>query len=317
MTFTTRDKILLGVLAVILFVGMMYLYGVMPANEEADKLATDATTKQKQLNELLAKIAAIDTESLDDEYDELLDYYYTTKESLQDMATLPQEVEIIALERKIVKLLDDNGIKGYSTTSWKINRQQQTTSYDGESIMYEIVQAVCPVPFQVAPEVFHDFIGAIHDNEFYSISDISVTYSVDTETVTGEDGQETVVSTRYAKGNFTLNYFMAAKTTEAKLPQLLSEVTGLVSDGASLTFATVENAVGYEFYTISASGTVLPVPYLYVKDNGDATITVTFSSRYLDSGVHTVAVRAVGDKSEGYFKSPLPDAATETALVTV
>ena len=36
MTFTTRDKILLGVLAVILFVGMMYLYGVMPANEEAE-----------------------------------------------------------------------------------------------------------------------------------------------------------------------------------------------------------------------------------------------------------------------------------------
>ena len=30
-TFTTRDKILLLVLAVILFVGMMYLYGVMPA----------------------------------------------------------------------------------------------------------------------------------------------------------------------------------------------------------------------------------------------------------------------------------------------
>ena len=38
MTFTTRDKILLGVLAVILFVGMMYLYGVMPANEVAENL---------------------------------------------------------------------------------------------------------------------------------------------------------------------------------------------------------------------------------------------------------------------------------------
>ena len=76
MTFTTRDKILLGVLAVILFVGMMYLYGVMPANEEAEKLETQINTKQQELNDLLAKIAAININSLDAEYDKLLDYYY-------------------------------------------------------------------------------------------------------------------------------------------------------------------------------------------------------------------------------------------------
>ena len=317
MTFTTRDKILLGVLAVILFVGMMYLYGVMPANEEADKLASDATKKQQELNELLAKIAAINIDALDDEYDELLDYYYTTKESLEGVAKLPEEVEIIALERKIVKLLDDNGIKGYSTTSWKINRQQQTASYDGESVMYEIVQAVCPVPFKVAPEVFHDFIGAVHDNEFYSISDLSVTYSVETHTTTDEGGNDVTTTEKFAEGNFTLNYFMAARTEQANLPKLLPEVAGLAADGATLTFNTVDNAVGYEFYTVSASGTVTAVPYMYVKDNGEATLSVKFSSNYLTAGVHTVAVRAVGDKSEGYFKSPLPDKNTETVLVTV
>ena len=166
MTFTTRDKILLGVLAVILFVGMMYLYGVMPANEEADKLASDATKKQQELNELLAKIAAINIDALDDEYDELLDYYYTTKESLEG----------VALERKIIGFLDDNGMNGYNTTNWKLNANTLTAEYDGQGVLYEIIQAVCPVPFKVAPEVFHDFIGAVHDNEFYSISDLSVTY---------------------------------------------------------------------------------------------------------------------------------------------
>ena len=44
-TFTTRDKILLLVLAVILFVGMMYLYGVMPANEEVEDLRQTAGTR--------------------------------------------------------------------------------------------------------------------------------------------------------------------------------------------------------------------------------------------------------------------------------
>lgn len=317
MTFTTRDKILLGVLAVILFVGMMYLYGVMPANEEADKLASDATKKQQELNELLAKIAAINIDALDDEYDELLDYYYTTKESLEGVTKLPEEVGIVALERKIIGFLDDNGMNGYNTTNWKLNANTLTAEYDGQGVLYEIIQAVCPVPFKVAPEVFHDFIGAVHDNEFYSISDLSVTYSVEDHTTTDEGGNDVTTTEKFAEGNFTLNYFMAAETVEADLPKLLPEVTGLAADGATLTFNTVDNAVGYEFYTVSASGTVTAVPYMYVKDNGEATLSVKFSSNYLTAGVHTVAVRAVGSKSEGYFKSPLPDKNTETVLVTV
>ena len=316
MTFTTRDKILLGVLAVILFVGMMYIYGVMPANEEADELASKATTKQQELNTLLAQIAAINIDAVDDEYDELLDYYYTTKESLEGVTKLPEEVGVVALERKIIGFLDDNGMEGYNTTNWKLNTNTLTAEYDGQGVLYEIIQAVCPIPFKVAPEVFHAFIGAVHDSEFYAISELSVSYT--TETTSTTEGEETITTTtEYAEGNFTLVYFMAAETAEANLPKLLPEVTGLSVDGATVTFDTVENAVGYEFYIVSASGSATLVPYLYVSDNGKETMSVELTSRYLSSGVHTVAVRAVGDKSAGYFKSPLPDAATQTVTVTV
>ena len=54
-----------------------------------------------------------------------------------------------------------------------------------------------------------------------------------------------------------------------------------------------------------------------VNDNGENTMTVKFSSAQLASGAHTVAVRAVGNKTQGYFKSPLPDADTATVMVTI
>ena len=119
---------------------------------------------------------------------------------------------------------------------------------------------------------------------------------------------------------------MAVKTGEASAPQLLPEVGGLSADGATVTFNTVENAVKYEFYTVAADGTVNLVAAdgtvnliknFTVNDNGENTMTVKFSSAQLASGAHTVAVRAVGNKTQGYFKSPLPDADTATVMVTI
>ena len=67
LTFTTRDKILLLVLAVILFVGMMYLYGVMPANEEVEDLEGQIPAKQQELAQLQAQIAGLHSTGTDAE----------------------------------------------------------------------------------------------------------------------------------------------------------------------------------------------------------------------------------------------------------
>ena len=334
MTFTTRDKILLGVLAVILFVGMMYLYGVMPANEEAEKLETQINTKQQELNDLLAKIAAININSLDAEYDKLLDYYYTTKEELASTATLPDKIGIIAIERMVVAMLDSAGaglvdegiitqeqvgLSEYSTRGWKINEERLTAEYEGYQVGYYIAHADCSTSFRAHPEVVHDFIDEIKNNDFFTLTDISIVYSQ--EDITQEDpetGETTVVgSTPVAEGSITLVYYMAVKTGEANAPQLLPEVGGLSADGATVTFNTVENAVKYEFYTVAADGTVNLIKNFTVNDNGENTMTVKFSSAQLASGAHTVAVRAVGNKTQGYFKSPLPDADTTTVMVTI
>ena len=42
---TNRDKILLVLLAVILFAGMMYVYGIMPTNSEIETLEKQITEK--------------------------------------------------------------------------------------------------------------------------------------------------------------------------------------------------------------------------------------------------------------------------------
>ena len=330
MTFTTRDKILLGVLAVILFVGMMYLYGVMPADEEAEKLATQATQKQQELNELLAQIAAIDITSLEEDYDELLDYYYETKEDLEGSETLPEKVGIIAIERMIIGMLDDAGIEGYSTTGWKIEEERLSAAYDTYTVDYYIAHATCPIPFEVDPDKLHAFIDVVKDNPFFVISEITINYttkSVATDDTTGEGadpdagddtGATVVPEVPVAEGTMTLVYYMAAKEDAATgLPALLPEVTGLSADGATVTFNTVDNAVEYEFYTVAADGSCTLIKNFTVKDNGENTMSVKFSSAHLSAGVNTIAVRAVGDKSAGYFKSPKPDADTATVTVAI
>lgn len=330
MTFTTRDKILLGVLAVILFVGMMYIYGIMPADEEAEELATKATTKQQELNELLAQIAAIDITSLEEDYDELLDYYYSAKEDLEGTESLPDKVGIIAIERMIIGMLDEAGIEGYSTTGWKIEEEQLSAAYDTYTVDYYIAHATCPIPFEVDPDKLHAFIDVVKENPFFAISEISIEYTTKSASVddtTGEGGEPAagddaggtvVTETPIAQGSMTLVYYMAAKQDAATgLPALLPEVTGLSADGATVTFNTVDNAVKYEFYTVAADGSCTLIKNFTVNDNGEDTMSVKFSSAQLSSGVSTIAVRAVGDKSEGYFKSPKPDADTATVTVAV
>ena len=261
-TFTTRDKILLLVLAVILFVGMMYLYGVMPANEEVEDLEGQISAKQQELAQLQAQIAGINIAGIDAEYDKLLDYYYTA-----DRGELAENIGIIAINRMIIAVLDEHNISGYSTTGWRITEERLTGSYGDYTGDYYIASATCPVPYTAAPEDLYALIDYVNEDPFLIMTDLSINYveetpeteeptepGTDTEPTdpdTGTDPVEPVEPVIKAEGSFNLIYYMRVPKGAATVPALLGTVTGLTAEGATLTFDSVANATGYEFYTVT------------------------------------------------------------------
>ena len=96
----------------------------------------------------------------------------------------------------------------------------------------------------------------------------------------------------------------------------------LTAEGATLTFDSVANATGYEFYTVTETEggkTYSLIDNYTVNATAGETVSVTFTSALLNAGEHTIAVRAVGDKMAGWFKSaPLEtDGNVMTAVITV
>lgn len=323
-TFTTRDKILLLVLAVILFVGMMYLYGVMPANEEVEDLEGQISAKQQELAQLQAQIAGINIAGIDAEYDKLLDYYYTA-----DRGELAENIGIIAINRMIIAVLDEHNISGYSTTGWRITEERLTGSYGDYTGDYYIASATCPVPYTAAPEDLYALIDYVNEDPFLIMTDLSINYVEETpeteeptEPDTGTDPVEPVEPVIKAEGSFNLIYYMRVPKGAATVPALLGTVTGLTAEGATLTFDSVANATGYEFYTVTETegGKIYSLIENYtVNATAGETVSVTFTSAWLTAGEHTIAVRAVGDKMAGWFKSaPLEtDGNAMTAVITV
>lgn len=323
-TITTRDKILLAVLAVILFVGMMYLYGVMPANEEAADLEKEITAKQQELAELQAQIAAINIGAVDDEYDKLLDYYYTA-----DRGELAENLNIIAINRMVIAMLDEAKITGYSTVGWNITTQRLTGNYGDYKGEYLIATANITTPYKALPEDLYAFIADINADPFFTMTDISIEYVEEaaddgTETTpdTGETTEPTEPTVIMAQGTFNLVYYMRVATGGAEVPALLDTVTGLSAEGATLTFNSVANAESYEFYLVTETDGVKT--YSLIKNAAASAVegervSVTFTTAWLSAGEYTVAVRAVGDKMQGWFKSaPLEvDENAVTAVITV
>lgn len=323
-TFTTRDKILLLVLAVILFVGMMYLYGVMPANEEVEDLEGQISAKQQELAQLQAQIAGINIAGIDAEYDKLLDYYYTA-----DRGELAENIGIIAINRMIIAVLDEHNISGYSTTGWRITEERLTGSYGDYTGDYYIASATCPVPYTAAPEDLYALIDYVNEDPFLIMTDLSINYVEETpeteeptEPDTGTDPVEPVEPVIKAEGSFNLIYYMRVPKGAATVPALLGTVTGLTAEGATLTFDSVANATGYEFYIVTETEggkTYSLIDNYTVNATAGETVSVTFTSAWLNAGEHTIAVRAVGDKMAGWFKSaPLEtDGNAMTAVITV
>ena len=329
-TFTTRDKILLLVLAVILFVGMMYLYGVMPANEEVEDLEGQITAKQQELAQLQAQIAGINIAGIDAEYDKLLDYYYTA-----DRGELAENKGIIAIKRMIIASRDEPNLSGSSTTWWRITEERLTGSYGDYTGDYYIASATCPVPYTAAPEDLYALIDYVNEDPFLIMTELSINYveetpeteeptepGTGTEPVEPEPSEPAAEPVIKAEGSFNLIYYMRVPKGAATVPALLGTVTGLTAEGATLTFDSVANATGYEFYIVTETEggkTYSLIDNYTVNATAGETVSVTFTSALLNAGEHTIAVRAVGDKMEGWFKSaPLEtDGNAMTAVITV
>lgn len=291
---TNRDKILLVLLAVILFAGMMYVYGIMPTNSEIETLEKQITEKQQELRDLQLQVASINISALEKEYDKLLDYYYAA-----DKGELADKVGIIAINRMIIKMLDEHNIKAYSTIGWKINEESYTASFGDYKANYFVASATCPTPFEAEADDLYAFIETVRTNPFFRMSSLSVFYTQD------ETTGKTV-----AEGNFVLMYYMRANTGVAEVPALMADVQNVSSEGATVSFDAVEGAVKYELYIVTDGvdgKNYTLIDKASLNASGDGRQTYTFRTSALEPGTYTIAVRAVGDKMQGLFKSPLGD----------
>lgn len=297
---TNKDKILLVLLAVILFAGMMYVYGIMPANTEIEELEKKIEDKQTELRELQLQIASININALEKEYDKLLDFYYTA-----DKGELADKVGIIAINRMIIKMLDEHNISEYSTVGWKITEDSYTASFGDYKANYFVASATCSTPFKAAPADLYAFVETVRNNPFFRMTSLSISYSTDAET-----GEES------AAGNFVLMYYMRANTGVADVPALMNAVGNVSADGAVVSFDAVEGAVKYEFYSITEGNdgkTYTLLEKAGMTTSAEGRLSYMFGSAALERGTHTIGVRAVGDKMKGQFKSPV-DTMTEVVV---
>ena len=194
------------------------------------------------------------------------------------------------------------------------------------------------MPYTSAPEDLYALIDYVNEDPFLIMTDLSINYveetpeteeptepGTDTEPTdpdTGTDPVEPVEPVIKAEGSFNLIYYMRVPKGAATVPALLGTVTGLTAEGATLTFDSVANATGYEFYTVTETEggkTYSLIENYTVNATAGETVSVTFTSAWLTAGEHTIAVRAVGDKMAGWFKSaPLEtDGNAMTAVITV
>ena len=70
MTLTNKDKMMLVILAVVIFVAVFYMYGIVPANDDLDAIEAQVKTKQEQVQALNDRLAAINMAKIDKKYKE-------------------------------------------------------------------------------------------------------------------------------------------------------------------------------------------------------------------------------------------------------
>lgn len=325
MTLTSRDKLMLVVLAIVIFVAVFYMYGIVPANEQLDETEAAIKTKQEEVDALNARLAATNTSKIEKSYNDLLEFYYSNNQQVLD-----EELAPTYIDEMMFQMFDDCGIAGYSSTSWyPVQTATLTALWDGISVAYNTRYIDCSTAFEIpvdntlaAVAVVNTLLDTIEANPSMQFTDFNFSISESTQLVDHDDDDATPdeeVTTLSFNGNFTLRYTMQVEINTDNIPALLANTANIdTNGGTTISFAAVENAVSYEFYTMieGADGnryyTLIANETLRPSSN-TGILTHTFKANAA-TGTQKVIVRAVGDKSAGYFKSPLDNSVPYTTV---
>lgn len=305
MTFqiTKKDKILLGVLAVVLFAGLFFVYGILPVQDELDAVQNQITAKQKEVQELEDRLAAINMSQIDKKYDDLLELYYKSEQVLTD------EMDRIETERIVTAMFEQFQLTGYSTVNWSLGDQKYTAKYEDITTEYYVkVLNVSTLLNSTDMAQVESFVDRVAEIPGMQIDGINL------KPTTLEGG-----GVNYAI-QISMRWIMQIDKAQGSIPAALPHCTGVLANGNKIEFDSVANAIRYDFYvvTVNESGdkvfTLINNASLVSQNVQRLSQTITSAATGLAPGQYQIAVRAVGDKKQGYFKSLLND---ETQIVTL
>lgn len=334
MTLTNKDKMMLVILAVVIFVAVFYMYGIVPANDQLDAIKEEVVEKKEAVDLLNARLAAINTASIDKKYDELLDFYYSNNNIVLDQPSEDEEKIIYDVNRKMIELFKRHNFTNYSTSGWKVVNTYQNVEYDGINASYAVKYVDCNTSYRTENiDNIYSFLDEIETNMSMFISNINVVYNVETTTTENPEDPENPIETKieYFNGNFTIRYMMQVKVNTDTLPKLLGDVEGVSNDGMTIKFNAVEKdidgnvingTVKYELYTVKFDDSgkayfdLIPNSTLTPSTNSGQ-LSITLKAGQLEAGQHNIFVRAVGDKKQGYFKSELKDNVSYVTITIV
>lgn len=299
MTLTNKDKLMLVVLAIVIFVAIFVVYGILPANDELKAIKADVTEKRAEVEALNDRFNKIDTETIEKNIDKILDTYY-----LNNQKVLDDEKGIIQVNREITALMYNNGLREYSTLGWKVATNTDVFSYDGNNVSYTILYVDCSTSFSFTNfDNLYTFIDEVEKNPSMYLQNMNISI----EEVADADGN---VSDKLS-GSLTLRYLMQADMDASGIPQPMPKCSNVTYSNNSISFNAMEGAVEYEICSVilDDEGEVCGInsvlnTYRPTANTGMLTVEV----KGLQSGVNHIIVRAVGDRSQNMFKSLLTDA---------
>lgn len=334
MTLTNKDKMMLVILAIVIFVAVFYMYGIVPANDDLEAIKQEVVTKKAEVDALNARLAAINTTAVDKKYDELLDFYYSNNNIVLDQPDEDEEKIIYDVNRMMIGLFKKHNFTNYSTTGWKVVDTYQNVEYDGISTSYAIKYVDCSTAYKTTNiDNIYSFLDEVESNKSMYISNISVTYTEETEYTENPDDPDNPIAhiIETFNGTFTLRYMMQVNVDTSTLPKLLADVEGVSNDGMTIKFNAVEKdiegnavtgTVKYELYTIwfdkDGKVTYELIPNSsFTPSTNSGQLSITLKSGQLEAGEYKIGVRAVGDKKQGFFKSALKESMSYVTITIV
>lgn len=324
MTLTNKDKMMLVILAIVIFVAVFYMYGIVPANDDLEAIKQEVIEKKEEVDALNARLAAINMTAIDKKYDDLLDFYYLNNDLVLDQPDEDEEKIIYDVNRKMIGIFKAHNFSNYTTTGWKVINTSQSVVYDDISTSYAIMYVDCSTAYKTDNiDNIYSFLDEVESNKSMYLSNMSVSYTQETETVENPDDPENPITNTVDvySGSFNLRYMLQVTTDTSALPKLLADVEGISNDGMTIRFNAVEKdiegnpitgTVKYELWTVEFDND--GKAYFELIANSSMTpssnvgeLSITLKSGQLKAGEYKIFVRAVGDKKQGFFKSELRD----------